>query len=423
MENKGLWSILMVVCAFIIFSSVVHAAPIPIRVDEVRVDDYVLNPNDVTLLDIQRGQEVPVDIKLTGLNDTKNVEVEVFISGFEYNDIQPLSDATRVFDVDANVSYVKRMRLKISDDVQEDSYKIRVVVSDRFSDQIIQTYNVKLDVPRHSLRLEDVIFSPSDSLVAGKALLGTVRLQNMGEKVENDIKVTISIPELGIQASDYIDEIRVGDEEQSEEIFLKIPDNAKSGKYLVNVDVQFQQLHDKLTAQKQITIIGKEDSSDASKDVPKALISVDSSSGNVKIGKSIIFPVSVQNNYPTSKVVIVTAAGTDSFADVFVSPSSTVVLDGKETKVFNVEVTPYEDATVGTKVFRVNVKVGDAISKEIPLSVTISESDNAWMGTLKVVLEWLLIIFVIVLVVIGVALAFRQRADKDGELSQMQTYY
>ena len=240
------------------------------------------------------------------------------------------------------------------------------------------------------MRLEDVIFSPSDSLVAGKALLGTVRLQNMGEKVENDIKVTISIPELGIQASDYIDEIRVGDEEQSEEIFLKIPDNAKSGKYLVNVDVQFQQLHDKLTAQKQITIIGKEDSSDASKDVPKALISVDSSSGNVKIGKSIIFPVSVQNNYPTSKVVIVTAAGTDSFADVFVSPSSTVVLDGKETKVFNVEVTPYEDATVGTKVFRVNVKVGDAISKEIPLSVTISESDNAWMGTLKVVLEWLL---------------------------------
>ena len=112
MENKGLWSILMVVCAFIIFSSVVHAAPIPIRVDEVRVDDYVLNPNDVTLLDIQRGQEVPADIKLTGLNDTKNVEVEVFISGFEYNDIQPLSDATRVFDVDANVR-MKRMRLKI----------------------------------------------------------------------------------------------------------------------------------------------------------------------------------------------------------------------------------------------------------------------------------------------------------------------
>ncbi|MEK6874416.1 MAG: hypothetical protein AABX52_01560 [Nanoarchaeota archaeon] len=421
--------LVMVISLFAI--SLVHAAPIAIRIDEVRVDDFVLLPNEVNRLDIQRGQEIPVDIKLTALNDTKNVEVEAFISGFEFNDIEPIQDSTRLFDADTNVSYIKRLRLRISDDVDEDDYKLRIIISDRNGDQLIQTYSLKLDVPRHSLRLEDVIFTPQDNVIAGKALLTTVRLENKGEKREDDVRVTVSIPELGVQATDYIDELRVNDEEETEELFLKIPANAKSGKYLIRVDVEFQQRHNKLSATKTINIIGTEDGAttgiDGTKETPKAIISVNSQLESTQAGKSAIFPITVQNNAAGSKIVVVTVSGTDEFADIQINPTGTMIIDSKELKLFTIQITPYEDALLGTKVFKATIKVGDSISKEIPLTINITEPVASSMQTVKKILEGALVFFVILLVVIGLAIASRkQREQKEGSsssITQMQTYY
>ncbi|MBI4448851.1 hypothetical protein HY641_02380 [Candidatus Woesearchaeota archaeon] len=425
MNMNRLFALMVIGVAMSLIATSAFAAPIPIRIDEVRVDDFVLQPNELNRLDIQRGQEVPVDIKLTALNDTKNVEVEAFISGFEFGDIEPISDATRIFDADANVSYIKRLRIRVSDDVNEDDYKLRIIISDRNSDQLIQTYSLKLDVPRHSLRLEDVIFTPQDTVLAGKALLATVRLENKGEKREDDIRVTVSIPELGVQATDYIDELRVDDEEETEEIFLKIPESAKSGRYLARVDVEFQQRHNKLTASKTINVIGKEETDTGVSSAPKALITIESQLASAQIGRQALFPITIQNNFPQSRIATVTVSGADGFGEVFVAPSSVMVIDSKDVKIFTISVTPFDDVEPGTYVFKANVKVGDTISKEIPLTLNVQEDENANLWMVRKVLEGLLVAFVILLVVIGIVVAFRRRNEdkKESSITQMQTYY
>ena len=437
MNTNRLTALMVIVLALGLVASV-HAAPIPIRIDEVRVDDFVLQPNEVNRLDIQRGQEIPIDIKLTALNDTDNVEVEAFISGFEFNDIEPVHDAVRIFDADANVSYIKRLSLRISDDVDEDDYKLRVIISDRNSDQIIQTYSLKIDLPRHSIRLEDVILTPGDAVVAGKALLAVVRLENKGEKREDDVRVTISIPELGVQGSDYIDELRVNDEEETEEIFLKIPDNAKPGRYLVNIDVEYEQLHDRLTASKSIDVIANPLFGSGGvidgvvNDAPKAVITVGTAFASATGEHGAIFPITIQNNFPVSKVVAIQVAGAQDVGEVAIYPSSTMVINGNDVRVFQVEVVPFGDVLPGTYVVTAHINVGETIQKDIPLTVRVEQSDG-WMWntngsgwSLKGLLEGLLVAAVIVLVIIGLVVAFsRSRATKETKetTSNMQTYY
>ena len=140
------------------------------------------------------------------------------MSGFEYSDIAPLSASTMVFDAEENVTYVRRVRLRTSDEVQEDAYKLRVIVSDRNSDAMTKNYNLKIDVPRNGLKVSDVTFFPDGSVEAGKGLLATVRVENKGERDQNDVRVQISIPELGVSGVDYIDEIKSDREKGTEEI-------------------------------------------------------------------------------------------------------------------------------------------------------------------------------------------------------------
>ncbi len=232
------------------------AFALPINVEEVRIDGITVLENQVNLLDLQRNTDHLVEIKFTPTQDVRNAELEIFVSGFEYKNINPISDATGVFDADANVTYVKRLAFKLTDEVQEDSYKMRLIVSDRYGVETTKNYNLKLDVPRHSLKVEDVVFSPNGNVKSGQSLLTTVRIENKGEMTENDIRVEIGIPDLGIKGVDYIDQIKSTREESTEEIFMKIPACVAEGDYPVTVKVLYNQLHDLEIAQGRVHILG-----------------------------------------------------------------------------------------------------------------------------------------------------------------------
>src|SRR5574341_1362769 len=207
--------------ALALFLTVIaSAAALPVTLDEVEVDDTILSENAVNRLSLERGQEYEVRVRFTPSSDLDNAEVRVFISGYEFSDVEDIEDKTPVFDAQANVTYVKKLSITVPDDVDRDDYKLRVVISDRFGDERVANYNLLFDVPRNALKIDDVIFNPANAVRAGSALLTTVRVENKGEKQQNDVKVTVSIPGLGVSGSSYIDEIDDGDEEeQTEEIF------------------------------------------------------------------------------------------------------------------------------------------------------------------------------------------------------------
>ncbi|HLC85593.1 MAG TPA: hypothetical protein VJH22_07425, partial [Candidatus Nanoarchaeia archaeon] len=251
------WPVIALLFALgLIFASTAVSA-LPINVDFVEIDDVRLSTTNPNRLSIERDQVVDVEVKFSSTTNLDDVELEAFFSGYEYNDVEPLSDQTQVFDMDAGVDYVKRLTITLPNDVDEDDYRLRIMFTDRFdATPVIANFPIKVDVPRHRLDVEDVILTPGNTVQAGSALLATVRLENNGEKDQEDVRVTVSIPALSISGSDYLDEIEVENEEETEEMFLRVPQNAKSGRYELVVEVLYDEGHRKITKSYPVNVQG-----------------------------------------------------------------------------------------------------------------------------------------------------------------------
>ncbi len=404
----------------ILAATLANAQVLPLTVDNVEIDDTDILPNQTNRLDVERGDVYDVEVKITALADVDDVELEAFISGYEYNDIERVSDTTHTFDADAGVTYVKKLKVTIPDDVEEDDYKLRVIISDRNSDPIVMQYNLKLDVPRHAVRIDDIVISPS-KVEAGKAILATVRVENKGEKRQDDVRVTISIPELGVSGIDYIEQIDEEDEEETEEIFVKVPSNAKSGRYLVKVDVQFDELHRTLSESREIEIVGSAQDDVNTQAQPKTVIQLGNTDGAAVAGQgSAMYSFTVTNNDKNAKVYAISLDNAD-WADVKVLPASAAIVRGGESQVFTVQVTPAKGIE-GTKTLTLNVKQGSQVVQQIPLTLRASRASMSWGEVAKYTLATMLVVFVVVLVLLGLVLAFRKMND-DQDLNTAETYY
>jgi hypothetical protein len=243
---------LMLLCSLALVGAV---AAIPVTITRVEIDDHNLESDQTNRLDIVRGEKVEFEVTLEASSDVDDAEVEVFVSGFEHNQEMRLADHVGPFDMDAGVTYRKTLSITFPDLVDEDDYKVRIIVTDRNGREVIENYNVKLDVERHELKIVDAIFTPSKHVQAGQALLSVVRVENFGEKDEEDVKVTFSVPELGLSATDYIDEIEADEEEETEELYLKLPKCAEPGKYDAVITVQYNDGFDRVAAQGQIEVL------------------------------------------------------------------------------------------------------------------------------------------------------------------------
>lgn len=242
----------MLVCALALVGAV---SAIPVQITRVEIDDHQIQPGQTNRLDVVRDNKVEFEVTLEATQNIDDVEVEVFVSGFEHNQDLRLSDHNGPFDMDANVTYRKTLSITFPDTVDEDDYKVRVIVTDRDGDEVIENYNVKIDVERHDLKIVDAIFTPSRKVQAGQALLSTVRVENFGERDEEDVKVTVAVPDLGISASHYFNEIESGDEKSSEELYLQLPKCAKPGLYDTTIVLQYNEGFDQTGVKGQIEVL------------------------------------------------------------------------------------------------------------------------------------------------------------------------
>ncbi|MBS3128661.1 hypothetical protein J4410_05940 [Candidatus Woesearchaeota archaeon] len=396
---------------------------------DVEIDDIDLTPSRPNPLDIERGESYPVEIRLASAQDYDDVEIRVFMSGFEYNDFESVEDRIAPFDMDANITYVKRFNIRFSDLVEEDLYQLRVVVSDRFSDLFIQNYPLKLDVPRHDLKIADIITLPSTHVQAGRALITTVRVDNYGEKDEDDVRVEVSIPSLGVTAAGYIEEVESEDQEESEELYVRIPDCAKEGTYELVVDVYYDEGFEKLTERVPIQVLQgdvcpnqDEEEEEPVDTAPQTLIVVGAQLQTLEQGgEGVLYPLTITNNGRASKTYSLLVQGV-TFGNARVSPTSTVVLDAGASQTLYVFVEANKDAAPGPHTFTATVVSGSETLDQINLTAQVTEAPTS---TLQTVLEVGLIVLVIILVIVALVVAFRRGKDndEDEEDSTTETYY
>jgi hypothetical protein len=231
---------------------------VPVAIERAEIDDTEIEPFGTNRLDIERNEEFELELELFAFEDADDVEIRAFISGYEFNDVKDISDRIGPFDFDANVTYVKRMHFKLPDDVDVDDYQLRVVISDRNGWENVYNFQLLIDTKRHAVKIEDVVLNPGNAVKAGQALLATVRLENKGQKDEEDVKVTASIPALGVSASEYIEEVERDDEEETEELFLRMPKCAEPGIYEMTVDVWYNDGHSKVSDSTKVTVLENE---------------------------------------------------------------------------------------------------------------------------------------------------------------------
>ncbi len=393
-----------------------------VNIEEVQVNGVTLNPNDLTTLSLERGEYLNLRVTLTAVANTENVVLRAFVDGYEHSDFQDISDRTDIFDVEGNVRYVKRLSLKLPEDMDRDVYTIKLLVSDRYGEVKEYYYNIKVDVPRHDLIVKDVALNPENYVKAGSYLTAFVRVKNVGLKTEDSVKVTVSIPELGVSSSDFIDEVEPEDAVSSEEIALKIPECAEEGEYKLVITATYNDGYDKTVSEKTIKVLASEFCPTVEeKETGKLLITIPAAVADIEAEEKAVFTITLANTGSEAKNVMLSTENAD-WAIVELTENA-VVVDGEDAKVVQLYVTPKEGET-GSKVFNLNIKVGDKLVKSVPFTVNIEEEQTGInMDKVKTALEIGIVILVIVLVVVVLLLALKKGPKAAEKTEEEGSYY
>ena len=382
--------------------------------------DEVFPTSTNYMLDVERGDQLDVKVLVTSDMNLENVQVEAVLRGIDSN--KQVEDISDVFDMKSGVTYTKKLTLPLISKIDQDKYKLRVMVSDRDSNAVFETYELEIDTKRHDVEVRDIVLSPDTEVKAGRALLSTVRLRNRGEKDEEGIKVVVSIPELGISATDFVDKLEKegdnDDEATTEEMLLRIPEDAETGVYTVRVETWFDQGDKKNVKETKIHVLGQE-AVTAAKTQEKTIISVGVEKQSAAAGSGeVAYPITLTNSGSNSKTYMVSADGA-TWATFRVAPSNVVVVGSGESKAVTVFAAVNSNAPSGDQTFSVTISSNDKVLKQIPLTVSVQSSGTS----LKNGLEIGLVVLVILLVIIGLIIGFSKLRGDGDENDKEKTYY
>jgi len=341
-----------------------------------------------------------------------------------------IADTTDTFNVEPGVVYTKKLSLILPDIMEQDDYKLRILVADRYSALSVYNYNLQIDAEKHYLKIEDVSFTPGTSIEAGKNLFTTVRLENLGDRDEDSIKVQIEVPELGLKAVDYIDELEADDSISSEELYMRIPDCAEAGLYKAYVTVLYDDGFEKVEDVYTLNVKeGKycnvdEPSTEEPTVEEKTLIVLGATTQALTAGEGgASYPITISNTGKTSRTYTLAVTGTEGWAEASVKPSNVVMVNGGQSSTAYLYLAAKEDASAGSKVF--TVVVSDAAGtqlEQLALNADVTEAENT--GSVTRGLEIGLIVLLVILVIIGLVVLFSKMKGKesDDEL-EGETYY
>jgi uncharacterized membrane protein len=439
---KGIQAFLMLLIALLAMTCVSAAENRTADEDyldilKVELDGVDLDESGGNILEIDRGEVYEVEIKIEAIEDVEEVQIEAYLRG--YDSSERVEAITDVFDLDAGRTKVKRLELKFPERLDKDLYRLRVRVEDKFGEGITKTYDIEVSSQRHDMRIKDVVYSPGNAVLAGRSLLAMIRLENSGSVDDDDgVKVAIEVPELGIEAADYIDELEEDDSVTSEELYLRIPSCTPGGVYEAIVTVTYNDGDDQESVVDEITVLEDDlcnvkETEKPVDNTPKTVITVGPTSQDVTAGEgSVIYPLTISNAGSDAKTYVITTDGYRDWATVSVSPSNILVLEPGEAKAVFVSLQANKDIAAGEHMFVVTVSSGAETLKQLTLKANVKAGEaekpvsGSGFGSIRRVLEIGLVVLVVLLIILALIIGFsklRGNDDNDDEDSKSETYY
>lgn len=357
---------------------------------------------------ILKDNTMDVDVIMTPSSDVKDVVIEGVLRGHDSN--VKIEDMTDYFDMKQNVEYQKTLKLKLPANMDADLYRLRLRIDDRASETYEKDYYLNIDTVRNGITVKDVMFSQAIG-----TLVTNVRVENIGQKDQDNVKVKVSIPKLSdIEPVTYIDTLNANDETTTEDMYMEIPDCVKAGKYDGTVTVEYKDGEE--TTTKDFVVDIKSANCDVKSD--KVILGANKESAEITAGESVAFPITVTNTGDKKTVTI--TSDVNDWADVEFTPSNVIVLDKDDSQLVYAYVTAKTGASAGDHLLNIKVEAdGKALStKTIKATVTKKGFD------LTTGLTYALIVLVGLLVIIGLIVGFnRLKGDDDFDEDMGQTYY
>lgn len=388
---------------------------------------------------LERGEQVVVEVFFTGNpfgkcdsgddNPCYDTRVEAEIEGYEFGDVR---DVVGPFEVEPGVSYRKVLTFVLPEDMPaSDDLDLNIEVKDD-DDLVLVRFPVRIQEPRHSLSVFDVIFNPTNNVRAGQPLFTSVRVENLGDNVEPSIKVTVAIPELGIQTSEFVDRLLTQQDQNDDEdedgddaattndLLLMIPEDAEEGAYDVVVTLEFNRGHSTSERTFTMNVLASEDEAATVLGVVSTgvSVSVDSQAQRVNQGQGGVFKFSVANLGNRAASFTFDVTGTEDWANTRVDPTSLVVQPDSTGDAF-VYVAPKEGVE-GMQMFTVKVMSGENVVAEKQLSLEVVKVPAKTSA--KTVFAWVFVALLVILVILVIVVLVKRAGAKE-ESVEGQTYY
>jgi len=424
-----------------------------VEVVYLEINGYPVSDNEDIRINFERDQELEVKLKFYSYVNLTDVEASAYITGYKYNTgSDRMSDVKYFPKMEAGVEYPVQLKIKLSQLVETDDYKLRVSIADRYSSLATFNFNLQIDAPENELKIKDIILSPSDEVKAGRSLIANVRVQNIGAFAEEDIKVKAEVKSLGISAIDYIDRIETDRSKTSEDLLLRIPVDAKPGIYTMKVTVTYNNDYSKIVDEVDFEVVegdvpaticitcgttapAANDTAPSQPTTPttpatdgSVLINYDSNSKVLTQGEGgAIYSITISNNGATARSFVVDASGIN-WATVRISPGNVVVVEPGQSKAVYIYVSANENAAIGAQEFSAVIKSGNDVVGTATFKADVVEASGSFdKVTFNSILTYLLIALVIVLVLVVIVLVVTKNKDKEKpeeeEFDATQSYY
>lgn len=406
----------MAVFVMLVLSLVSALDSTDLTIKEVRLNDKPVSAGEIFAVD--EGELLEIEVGLRAASGANDIEIEARLSGYEYSDYENLQDSTGLFDLQANNTKYEELTIALPNKLDKDQYLLRIRVLDKNTNAITMDVPLSVEPSRRGIDIADVVFSPGNTVKAGRSLLTTVLLENYGDKDERDVKVSIEIPELGVRAAEFVDKVETDnhniDREDVPEMFLPIPASAEEKEYEVIVSARYNDLRETVAKTYRISVVGNEMFAQPAE---KLVLAVGPDSQNVAAGTTATYGIALTNAGRTSKAYTLSVVSGD-WASVSLSENLIVLEPGKN-KVVYVDVAANSGASAGQHVVSVAVKTGDEVLETVALTGNVVSAPRDSIS-LRNGLEIALIVLVVLLVIIGLIVGFSRLRKSDEE---DQTYY
>lgn len=414
MNFKNIFGVFVILAMVSMLSAVSFAS---VAVDYVEVNGDRLSASHTERLELS--EDLDIKVRLEALGNVSDIEVLAKIDGYKYSDkfkYQTL-DIVNIDDLDQYDMKTVELELKVPTDIDQDARNLKVMISDRTG--TIAIYNATLNIQGADNRVDikRVTFDPAE-VVAGRALRTSVRLENLGEEDEDDMYVTVAIPELGpnMYVSTDVDELEQEEVVTTEDLLLRIPECADAGVYDVVVTVEYDNGYEESEVTEQITIVENDGCTVAAAQAAEAkdrTVITPPQSQEIAAGESgASFPLMIKNDGTEDKTYLVTISGVESWGAADVSTTASYVRAG-DSEVVYVYVAADADVS-GQKTFVISISDGKQ-TENLPVLVSVlpaaeeveeSSSFKQWMYAGIIVL-------LLLIVILGLAIGFKKVSGDD----------